>query len=97
LFCVNYSFKQGPWKPCLQVWCGPCYTPIDNNEFPIALPTNEDGLVNEEEKWSKRYLEARNGDNLCTPFQCDTCHFRNLMHHESHPNLAQDLRILKCI
>jgi len=62
-----------------------------------VLPTNEDGLVNEEEKCSKRYLEARNGDNLCTPFQCDSCHFRNLMHREPHPSLAQDLRILKCI
>jgi hypothetical protein len=88
---------RGPWKPCLQVWCGPCYIPLDNAEFPIALPTNEDGLVNEEEKGSKRYLEARSGDNLCSPFQCDTCHFRNLMQREAQPNLAQDLRILKCI
>jgi hypothetical protein len=75
----------------------PCYTPIDNSEFPIALPTNEDGLVNEEVKWSKRYLAARNGDNLCTPFQCDFCHFRNLMHRDPQPSLAQDLGVLKCI
>jgi hypothetical protein len=52
----------------------PCYVPVDNHEFPITLPVNKDGIVNEEEKTSKRYYEARNGDNLLTPFQCDTCH-----------------------
>jgi hypothetical protein len=97
LFCVNYSSKQNHWKPCLQVWCGPCYTPIDNHEFPIALPVNEDGVINEEEKSSKRYCEARNGDNLSTPFQCNTCHFRNLMNRDPHHALATDLRMLKCI
>jgi hypothetical protein len=70
----NHVYKFGA------VHAIPCYTPVDNSEFPIALPTNEDGLVNEEEKTSKQYLEARNGDNLSTPFQCDTCHLRNLMH-----------------
>jgi hypothetical protein len=79
------------------VWCGACYTPLDANEFPIARPTNEEGLVNEEDLLSMRYCQARNGDNLVTPFQCDTCHFRNLMEREPQSNLAQDLRILKCI
>lgn len=46
---------------------------------------------------STRYVQARNGDNLLTPFQCDTCHFRNLMGRNPENSLAQDLRILKCI
>ena len=97
LFCVNYSSRRNHWKPCLQVWCGPCYTPIDNHEFPIVLPANEDGFINEEEKTSKHYCEARNGDNLLTPFQCNTCHFRNLMNRDPRHALATDLRMLKCI
>lgn len=97
LFCGNFSSKRGPWNPCRQVWCGTCYTPTDANEFPIALPTNEDGIVSEEDQFSTRYCRARNGDNLVTPFQCDTCHFRNLMNRDPQLNLAQDIRILKCI
>jgi hypothetical protein len=26
-----------------------------------------------------RFMEGRNGDNLITPFQCDLCHFRNIL------------------
>ncbi len=63
----------------------------------MALPTNEDGLVSDEDLVSHRYLQARNGDNLVTPFQCDTCHFRNLYNRDPEPRLAQDVRVLKCI
>ncbi len=97
LFCANFSCKRGNWNPCLQVWCGPCYLPIDHNEFPIAVPTNEDGFINEEDQSNSRYKVARNGDNLLTPFQCDTCHFRNIMERDPVPSLAQDFRLLKCI
>jgi hypothetical protein len=97
LFCGNFSFNRGSWTPCLQVWCAKCYKPLDENEFPIALPMNEDGLVNEEEVDSGRYRHARNGDNLMTPFQCDTCHFRNMMNRNPEPSLSQDHRVLKCI
>jgi hypothetical protein len=53
--------------------------------------------VNEEDESSTRYLQARNGDNLLTPFQCDTCHFRNLMGRNPENLLAKDLKLLKCI
>jgi len=97
LFCTNYSSKRNHWKSCLQVWCRPCYIPIDNHDFPSALPVNEEGIVNEEDKISKRYCEARNGDNFSAPFQCNTCYFRNLMGRDHQTSLSQDLRILKCI
>jgi hypothetical protein len=45
----------------------------------------------------KRFLEARDGDNLTTPFQCDVCHFVNIMGREPVEGLASDLRLLKCI
>jgi len=44
-----------------------------------------------------RYLHARNGDNLVTPFQCDLCHFRNLMQRDPVGDLPQDIRLLKLI
>jgi hypothetical protein len=70
---------------------------MDAGEFPIARPTNEDGFVTDEASDKKRYCEARNGDNLVTPFQGDLCHFRNLMNRNPNENMAQDLRIMKCI
>jgi len=32
-----------------------------------------------------------------TPFQCDTCHFRNLMDRDPDPNSYKDIRVQKCI
>ncbi len=45
----------------------------------------------------KQFLEARNGDNLVTPFQCDRCHFINIMGREPLGDLSTDVRMLKCI
>jgi hypothetical protein len=42
-------------------------------------------------------MRGRNGDNLVTPFQCDLCHFRNLMQRDPVLTLAQDVRIMKLI
>jgi hypothetical protein len=59
--------------------CGPCYVPLDNGKFPIAKAMDEDGVIVEDNCNECRYKQARNGDNLLTPFQCDICQFRNLM------------------
>jgi len=70
----------------------------DNNEFPVARPQDEEGelmILDEEEE--SRFMIARNGDNLVTPFQCDTCHFVNIMKREPLDDLASDVRMLKCI
>jgi hypothetical protein len=65
-----------------------------NSQLPYQLI---EGIVNEEDKTSKQYCEARHGDNLSTPFQCNTFHFRNLMGRDPQTSLSQDLRLLKCI
>jgi hypothetical protein len=44
-----------------------------------------------------RFQIARNGDNLVTPFQCDTCHFINIMSREPVMGIASDIHLLKCI
>ena len=44
-----------------------------------------------------RFCVARDGDNLVCPFQCDHCHFVNLMGREPLADLASDIRLLKCI
>lgn len=42
-------------------------------------------------------MEARDGDHLCTPFQCDTCHFRNIMGRSPIEEKAEDTKILAAI
>lgn len=44
-----------------------------------------------------KFIIGRTGDNLFTPFQCDLCHFRNLLSRDPVPSYAQDIRVLKCI
>ena len=47
------------------------------DRFHVNLPTDEDGYVwLAEEDDHLRFREARNGDHLMTPFQCDWCLFR---------------------
>jgi hypothetical protein len=55
-------------------------------EFMIASPEDD-----------QRFLVARDGDNLVTPFQCDHCHFINVMGREPVDGLASDVRVLKGI
>jgi hypothetical protein len=74
-----------------------CYKALDNNEFPIAKPMDEDGVLMHDPEDDSRFLQARNGGNLVCPFQCDLCHFRNLMSRDPASNLPQDVRLLKLI
>ncbi len=84
----KYAWKFG---------AAPVTGPLDKDEFFIAVPKDEDGLVSEEDLDLTRFVEARNGDNLVTAFQCNTCHFRKLMGRDPDPSLAQGLTILQYI
>jgi hypothetical protein len=50
-----------------------------------------------EEKDKMRYLEARDGDHLVTPFQCELCHVRNILGRDPQLNPASDVRLIKLI
>jgi hypothetical protein len=50
-----------------------------------------------EEKDKMRYLEAREGDHLITPFQCEICHVRNILGRDPQDNLASDVRLIKLL
>ncbi len=51
---------------------------MDNREFLIAQPQDEEGefMVQDAEE-EKRFKEARDGDNLVTPFQCDVSFYQD--------------------
>ena len=80
------------------MWHGKCYWATDNGELPIArLQDEEREFLVQDNDEEGHFLSARDGDNLITPFQCDHCHFMNLMGREPLENLASDVRLLKCI
>jgi hypothetical protein len=43
------------------------------------VQSDEDGDVIRNPGDDSRFMEARAGDHLMTQFQCETCHFRNIM------------------
>jgi hypothetical protein len=100
IFCANFLSQCRNKTPCLHAWCSPCpcYTLPDSNKFLIILPTGRSGDVPTLTPVEyNRYCCARPGDNLITPFQCDTCHFINIYHCEPISTFAADLQALKCI
>ena len=82
IFCGNYSYQRGHWGECKGAWCGKCYVAAADVAFPIIRPVEEDGFDLTLESDKRRHLEARNGDHLLVPFQCDLCHFRNLTNRD---------------
>jgi len=44
-----------------------------------------------------RFIRARDGDHLVTPFQCNLCHFCNIMGRDPIHNSPQDVRLQKLI
>jgi hypothetical protein len=97
IFCGNFAFKRENWTPCHRAWCGPCYK-LDLTDFPVERPKDEDGVeVLLSQREERRFLEARDGDNLCAPFQCEFCHFVNLCGRTPLEHYTPDIRLLKSI
>jgi hypothetical protein len=97
LFCANFAHSRLHWKPCGSVWHGPCYVPHDLDNFLHQVVTDDDGFDWRPPEQLTRHKEARNGDHLITPFQCDLCCFRNLQQRDPVPNLSKDALLLCCI
>jgi hypothetical protein len=79
------------------VWCGECYGPLGNKPFPRQCPVDDDGVDQTQVGDELRYLQGRNGDQLLVPFQCDLCHFRNIMKRNPWESRWEDHEILEYI
>ncbi|CAJ1960068.1 unnamed protein product [Cylindrotheca closterium] len=97
-FCGNFSFTRGNFPACRKVWCPKCYTVPAGSPYPIRTATDEDGFEVAMDGDEDRFRVSRVGDFLMTPFQCDICHFRNVMKrnpdicNEKHMLFMQDIR-----
>jgi hypothetical protein len=97
LFCANFAHARECWTPCCQVWCGVCYCNHPLDRFPRFLPVDEGGFDWRPVEDTLRHTHARDGDHLITPFQCDTCVFRNLQRRNPLPSSLVDDMLLCCI
>ena len=92
------------------MWCGGCYTSSPKHEFYIKTlnvdATQEESATREilQEAWGNRhrptsdYKQARDGDHLMVPFNCDLCVYRKLKGGLSpKPESIQDELLLACI
>ena len=110
VFCANYWWKWGDFPPCKKAWCGKCYTSnhqikfhidhLDNSAFDDVGTEDKTRL---EAAWSRKhysktdYNEARNGDHIMTPFECDYCIFIKLRGHYPNYQNHSDRLLLGCI
>ena len=58
---------------------------------------DKEGVVAEDVREQKRFIEARAGDHLMIEFQCDVCHFRNIQRRDPDPKEAKDYLLMVCI
>jgi hypothetical protein len=63
--------------------------------FPVQRQYDEAGDELEETNGANRFLEARAGDLLMTPFQCERCHFRNILNRDPSPSWGKDAELLE--
>jgi hypothetical protein len=73
--------NRGAGVECVEAWHAQCYQQHLKDDFPVLVATDlEEALVNDEameDEASMRFREARDGDHLMCPFQCDDCQFWN--------------------
>lgn len=88
---------RGHYAPCRGAWCGECYTPRGSKPFPVRAQYDDDGDLIEEPGGELKFMVARAGDHLVTPFQCDECHFQNIMGRNPNVFKTTDLEVLEYI
>eukprot|EP00978_Attheya_sp_CCMP212_P000113 scaffold208_cov63-Attheya_sp.AAC.4 len=87
---------QGSFAPCKGAWYGSCFKPRGHETFPIRAQFDDDGDdVIVEPGVVNNFMQAHTGDHLMTPFQCDKCHFQNIMGR--NPSMLLELRDSKIL
>ena len=109
IFCAKFGNNvTGGLDTCRRMWCGKCYSLDRTNDFHVADPENlfaEDGDNDRlTSGWKvksgdrNRYAEARDGDDLLVPFECDFCVFSKLT-GQCYPGVDNfsDTNLMACI
>lgn len=95
LFCSNFLLSRGIFPPCMNAWCGDCFTAFPSDPFPVqGLPEEEDGIESDPVE-ENAHQKGRKGDHVMgVPFECELCHFRNLRRRDPTPRNRKDEYLL---
>ena len=97
VFCGNYGHSRGGFNVCRRTWHPKCYAAREDIKFHIAQPESDEGAIWIKSKDERRFLEARPGDGVCAPFQCDHCWFINLKGRAANDQFPSDSNLLGLI
>lgn len=64
--------------------------------YPIKLHLGVDGKMLEA-KEAGRFMHARASDHLMTPFQCELCHFQNILGQEILVEVHEDVELFEIL
>jgi hypothetical protein len=95
VLCANFWSRQGRFAPCQGAWCPPCLRGRGVIDFPVAAQYDDEGELITSEKEELRFREARTGDHMMTPFQCDVCHFRNIYLRDPDPQALVEVETME--
>ena len=72
---------------------------MEMDAFGNMVPEAEgwEATATEKKALSEWFCQARPGDHLMTPFQCELCHFRNIYKRDPVPTSEEDKWSLKCM
>jgi hypothetical protein len=102
IICANFGFeRRRGLERCNGAWHASCFVQHAKDSFPVLGVQDLDAaLVDEsllEDDDPLRFQEAREGDHLLCPFQCDRCHFANMKKRDAIILNVYDLLVLICI
>ena len=101
VICGNFGHERIQGYRCSGVYYAKCYRQYDDNRFPVLGDDNVDdslmGVNDLEPDDPQRFKEARNGDHMMLPFQCDMCYFINIHHRLPIAGNSGDDLLIKII
>jgi hypothetical protein len=78
VICANFGKRVSILPLCQNAWCSECYKTPTGIDFLIYRPLDVDGEELIAPADGNDYLQARGGDHLFCPFECDNCCFFQL-------------------
>jgi hypothetical protein len=78
LFCANFGAVRLELPTCQNAWCPSCYKTLPGVDFLIYRQVDEDGQELLAPGEEHDFKQARAGDHLFCPFECDYCTFYKL-------------------
>jgi hypothetical protein len=99
--CGNFGKRRAGGTACPGIWHAACYVQDPKDPFPVLQAGDlDDAVLGETELETDdpdRFRQARDGDHLMCPFQCDDCHFRNIQGRSTIEDDPRDKLFMMCI